>query len=242
MIDEMHRSMIYWLCASYKKNEPNISKLASDATPAEELAAQIRRLARRWLRRFNQLAPNLANYFSQSVDKRNELVLKRILRDGGFSVRFQKTPAMQDIMQAIVHENVSLIKSIPQQYLRNVETVVMQSVQTGRDLKQLTDDLQKQFNVMKRRATLIARDQNNKATAYLHRARMLEHGINEAIWMHSGGGQHPRRTHVKAGRDRVKFDLAKGWFDPDPKVQKYILPGQLINCRCVYRPVVAGFS
>jgi hypothetical protein len=45
---------------------------------------------------------------------------------------------------------------------------------------------------------------------------------------------------VKAGRDRVVYDLDKGWFDPDEG--KHILPGELVNCRCFARPVVKGFS
>jgi hypothetical protein len=57
--------------------------------------------------------------------------------------------------------------------------------------------------------------------------------------LHSGGGKEPRRTHVK--NSGKKFNVAQGWFDPDKTVRKYIQPGELINCRCVSRPV-KGFS
>ena len=58
--------------------------------------------------------------------------------------------------------------------------------------------------------------------------------------MHSGGGKHPRPTHLKAGREQKRYDVTKGWFDPE--VDKFILPGELPNCRCVSRAVVKGFS
>ena len=155
-------------------------------------------------------------------------------------MELRTTRAVNDVLQATIHENVSLIRSIAQQHLTQVEGMVMRSVQRGRDLGQLATDLEQQLDVSKRRATLIARDQNNKATAVIQRTRQAELGITEAVWLHSGGGKEPRPSHVKAGRDRVKYDIRVGWWDPDDGA--YILPGQLINCRCVALPVVPGFS
>lgn len=241
-LEEMHNSIIYWLRVAYKRNKPKVAQFAQDArsTPATRLRVAVKKLANRWLKRFDETALRLANYFAQSTKRRSDAALKRILKKGGFSVKFQPGPATQDVMQSIVAENVSLIKSIPQQYLTQVEGLVMRSVQTGRDLESLTKALQRQFGVTKRRATLIARDQNNKATAAIQRVRQLEMGIEEAVWVHSGGGKEPRPSHVKAGRDKVKFNLATGWWDPDE--QEWILPGQLINCRCVAKPVIPGFT
>lgn len=233
----MNRSILYWLKAAYRSNTPH---LAQDETPAETLRRAMRRLTRRWTTRFNDIADDLASYFAQSVSQRSDAALKSALKKGGFTVEWTMTRAQRDVVNAVVNENVALIKSIPQQYLGKVEGIVMRSVQTGRDLGQLSKDLQEQLGVTKRRAAFIARDQSNKATASLTRARQLEIGIEEAVWVHSGGGRHPRKSHEKAGRDKVTFEVAKGWYDPDEK--KYILPGELINCRCVSRAVVPGFN
>lgn len=116
----------------------------------------------------------------------------------------------------------------------------MRGVQTGRDLAQITTDLQEQHGVTRRRAAFIARDQSNKATASLTRARQIEAGLTEAIWVHSGGGKEPRPSHLKAGRDKARYDIREGWYDPHEG--KHILPGELINCRCVSRAVVKGFA
>jgi uncharacterized protein with gpF-like domain len=72
------------------------------------------------------------------------------------------------------------------------------------------------------------------------RARQEEVGITKAVWLHSHGGKTPRKTHW--ANNGKPYDPAKGWFDPDPKVRKYIWPGTEINCRCVSRSVVKGFS
>jgi uncharacterized protein with gpF-like domain len=145
--------------------------MAQDRTPADELRNAIRKLAKRWQRNFDEAAPAIAEYFSQAVAERSSGALMAILKKAGFAVKFKMTPAMRDIMQATIGQQVSLIKSIPSQYFTDVEGLVMRSVQTGRDLGQLTKDLQERFGVTRRRAAFIARDQNNKATASMTRAR-----------------------------------------------------------------------
>lgn len=113
---------------------------------------------------------------------------------------------------------------------------------TGRDLGQLSSDLQSQLGVTKRRANFIAVDQSNKATAALTRARQVELGITHAQWQHSASSKHPRRTHVQASKDKVQYKISEGWFDPDPKVQRHILPSELVQCKCSGRPIIKGFS
>lgn len=237
LVREMADSVEYWLRASYRQNTP---VMAQDATPAAELQAAINRLTRQWQRRFNQAAPLLARWFAKSMHTRSDAALRKILRDAGISVKFRMTPAMRDILQATVQENVGLIKSIPQQYLGQVQGLVMRSVTAGRDLEFLNRELLKRYDITEKRARLISIDQNNKATSALQRARHLELGLKEGIWMHSHAGKEPRPTHL--ANDQKRFDIEKGWFDPDPRVRARIWPGQLINCRCTWRPVVKGFS
>lgn len=252
LVDEMHRSLLWFIRAAYRDTPPEMmatdappdasggSPISRQQSPARSLQDVIRRLTRRWQTRFDQTAPELAKYFATAATERSDIALRGILKKAGFTVQFKLTRAANDVLQASIAENVSLIRSIASQHLTQVEGMVMRSVQTGRDLGTLTNELQDQFGVTRRRAAFIARDQNNKCTAAIQRVRHVELGITEAIWVHSGGGKTQRPSHVKAGRERERYDVAKGWFDPD--VQKFILPGELVNCRCVSRPVVPGFS
>lgn len=238
MVDEMAASVEYWVAAAYRKNTPEMADLAMDEAPADALLRAVKNLAKRWLKRFEATAPKLATWFAQSAQQRSDAALARILRQGGFSVRWKMTKAATDVMKATIGEQVGLIKSIPSQYFTQVEGMVMRSVAAGRDLAPLARDLRKQYGVTKRRAALIARDQSNKATATITRVRQLELGLNKAIWLHSAGGKEPRPTHV-ANSGKV-YDVSKGWYDP--AIKKYIWPGTEINCRCVSKPVVPGFS
>lgn len=235
LIDEMGRSLTYWLSAAYRGNSPEI---AEDELPAETMRRAIRRLARRWQANFNDLADDLAAHFAQSAGERSDASLKAALKKGGFTVEFKMTRAQRDVLNAAVHENVALIRSIPQQHLAQVEGIVMRSVSTGRDLGQLADDLQAQLGVTKKRAALIARDQNNKVTAALSRARQVEMGLTEAVWVHSHAGKKPRKSHLAMNGKR--YDIRKGMWDPDE--QMHILPGQLINCRCIGKALIPGFG
>ncbi len=233
LIAEMQRSVVYWLRAQWRAVPP---LLASDASPAAQLIASMRTLSSRWLRRFEEGARRLGDYFATTVGKRSDAALKSILKDAGFSVKFKMTRPMNDVMQATIGAQVSLIKSIASEHLSEVEGLVMRSVQQGGDLASLTTDLEARYGITRRRAELIARDQNNKATAAMLRVRYEELGITKAVWMHSGGGKEPRPTHV-ANSGKV-YDVREGWLDP--AVNERIWPGTLINCRCVARPVIAG--
>lgn len=237
IVDEMRRSIDWFVLAAYRANEP---KIAMDAVPAAELQKTINDLARRWRTRFDEAGPELAEYFAKATSQRSDAALAAILRKAGMTVKFKMTPAMRDILRATVEQNVGLIKSIPEQYLTQVQGSVMRSVQAGRDLGSLAKELQQHYGVTKRRAALIARSQNNLATASMQRARQTELGIEEAVWLHSHGGKEARPTHLANNGKRYK--VSEGFFDPDPKVRRFIWPGELINCRCTQRSVVKGFS
>lgn len=237
LIDEMADSLSYWLRAAYRAEQPATVDLGQDAAP---LQAAFDKLARRWQRRFDTLAVQLSEWFASTVEGRCDRTMRANLRKAGFTVRFQQTPAMREAVQAVISENVALIKSIGAQHLEGVQVALSQSIATGRDLGSLTEHLTKRVGITKRRAALIARDQNNRATAILVRTRALENGITQARWQHSAGGKTPRPEHVQASRDRMIFNLAEGHdFENGEGI---VWPGTAINCRCVAIPVIPGFD
>lgn len=238
LIVEMQADVAREIEAAWRRKPP---AMAADASPAMELRRITRRLSRTWQRRFDDAAPELADYFAKAAHERADGALENILKRSGFSVRFKMTAEANDLLQATIAENVGLIRSIAFEHLSEVEGMVMRSVQTGRDLKQLSDDLAARYQITRRRAELIARDQNNKATAMINRARQRELGITQAIWIHSGGGRKPRESHVRfaKGKDGGPiYDVDKGALIDG----EYIHPGEKINCRCVSRSVIPGLG
>lgn len=236
LVEEMSDSVEYWIAVEFKRNEPRMAM--DDGVPANALQRALDKLAKRWLKRFDEGAPELAKYFAKSVWNRTDKNLQSILRRAGFSVRFKMTKVMTDVVNATIQQNVALIKSIPEQYLKDVQGSVMRSIQAGRDLGSLTTELKKSYGVTDRRAAFIARSQNNLATSAMNRARQTELGITKAKWRHSGAGKHPRPTHV-ANNNKL-YDVATGWYDPH--VKKHIFPGELPNCRCVSISVIPGLE
>jgi uncharacterized protein with gpF-like domain len=234
IIAEMHDSLLYYLRAGYRSNEPEV--LAMDKSPARELNDRMQRLARRWQRNFDDLSPKLAKHFATSATQRSDAGMQKALRKAGFTVRFKMTPAANDILQATIQQNVELIKSIASEHLSKVQGSVMRSVQAGRDLGALTKELEEQFGVTRRRAALIARSQNAMATSAITRARQLELGLETAEWRHSGAGVHPRKSHLDA--NGKTYDIAKGMYLDGV----WTWPGIEINCRCTARAIIKGLG
>jgi SPP1 gp7 family putative phage head morphogenesis protein len=193
-----------------------------------------------WRGRLDDLSLDLSTKFADKTFNATQAQLRASFKAAGLTVAFKPTAASRAAYQAVVAENVNLIRSIPEQYLKDVQTQVWQSVMKGSDLGTLSRQLQKDYDVGHRRAALIARDQNAKAKAVIENTRRKELGITEAIWMHSTAGKEPRPTHVAMDGKRYKLD--RGMWDKDKRVQAYIYPGELINCRCVSRAVLPGFE
>lgn len=234
MVDEMRRSCERWIEAKYKAAPPRVAELAEDATPSEMMRKLLKDLAKRWISRFEESAPKIAEKYVRQMFKRTDSAFMMALKDAGWMVQFKTTPSINDALQASIAENVGLIKSIPEQYLNKVDGIVMRSYTAGRDLETMTREIRSLYPVTKRRAALIARDQSNKANATCNRTRQLELGIEEAIWMHSHAGKEPRPDHVAANGKRYK--IAEGCLISG----EYIQPGYKINCRCTSKPILPG--
>lgn len=237
MIAEMHGSVEYWLTAGYRKFPPRMAALvdmAEDASPSASMKRILDDLAKRWIARFDEWAPKIADAYLQGMFKASDSAMRQALKDAGWAVDFKMTSAVRDAFNASLEENVGLIRSIPEKYLQQVEGVVMRSYSNGRDLETMVKDLKQLYPGASNRAVLIARDQSNKANAVVTRTRQLELGITEAIWLHSHAGKNPRPEHVKAGKEKRRYKIAEGCYIDG----EYIQPGQEINCRCTCRPIL----
>lgn len=235
MIANMHSSVEYWLKAGYRKYPPKMAEMiehAMDRSPSDSISKVMKDLSDRWISRFDEWAPKISETYLTNMFKASDSAFRKALKDAGWAVEFKMTPVVRDAFNASLEENIGLIRSIPEKYLQQVEGIVMRSYSIGRDLQSMVKDIRAIYPVTSRRAELIARDQSNKANAIVNRARQMELGITEAIWMHSRGGKEPRPAHVAAnGR---KYKIAEGC-----KISgEYIQPGQEINCRCTSRAVL----
>lgn len=231
-IRAMQDSVLWWLRAVYRSRESEIVA-ATDASPAHEIWDDLRKVMRRWEKHFDELGPKLAKQFVGRLSRAERARFEQALKNSGWTVKLYMPRGVNNVFQASVLENVNLIKSIPQKYLTNVESLVSVSIQNGKDLDFLTKELHKQYDITERRAQMIARDQNNKITSALDRAHADNLGITDAVWVYTYGSKEPRHTHVEM--DGMRFKLSEGLYDPNPRVARNIQPAELVNCRCMYR-------
>lgn len=141
---------------------------------------------------------------------------------------YRSEPWLAPLQRNWVAQNVNLIKSIPEQYLTRVETIVRQGVMQGASIKSISAELQKIEGVTENRAKLIAADQVGKANAALSEERMGALGIDEYIWTTSHD-ERVRPTHAES--DGKKYAFKTG----SPYVHG-LNPGQDIRCRCWAKP------
>ena len=233
MRDEMQRAVL----AVYGAFEPQAHAMDA-ANPSLLLRAALRKWGGLWVSRFDKLSLDLGQAFARKSFTVTQTQMRAALKEAGFTVKFSPTPGSLAAYQGVVAEQVNLIKSIPAEYLKAVETHVWQSVAKGGDMHALSHKLQDAYGVSRDRAAFIARDQNNKAKATIERARRLELGITEAYWQHSAGGKVPRATHVAMSGKRYR--LSEGMYDS--AVSQYILPGELPNCRCTSKAIIPAFD
>ena len=224
--------------AAYGSLEPQTHAMDAPANPSILLRAALRKWGGLWVSRFDKLSLNLGAAFARKSFNITQTQMRAALREAGFTVKFSPTPASRAAYQAVVAEQVNLIKSIPAEYLKAVESKVWGSVMKGADMHTLSVDLRKTYGVTRDRAALISRDQTNKAKAIIERTRRQELGITEAYWQHSAGGKVPRATHVTMSGKRYR--LSEGMYDSAEG--KYILPGELINCRCTSKAIIPAFD
>lgn len=239
LIDEMQRSMVWWVRAAYRQDEARIvPDFAQDASPARMLQKVVNRLFRYWMRRWTDEALKIATDFIGKTEKRTTSSYRQAFKDAGFTVKMDPNRVRNNVVQALIEENVSLIKSIPQQYFTEVNGLVQRSVSAGRDLGFLTDELEKRYGVTRRRADLIARDQANKATEAIRRVEGERLGVKVGIWVHVPGKYTSRATH--RAMNGKPFLLSEGLYDS--AVGRKVLPGELVACQCTYRDFVPEFG
>lgn len=213
---------------------PAADRIGMDDDPIVSLRSVMRIWGRIWVKRFDSAAVDIAEMFAERSQSNLDIAFRKRLKDAGFTVKFRPTERMVSTYRAVVSEQVGLIRSIPQQYLKDVEGAVWRSAMQGGNLHDFSKELRQKYGVSYRRAALISNDQLAKSKAVFENTRRQELGIRTAIWKHSHGGRTPRPSHV--AMDGKEFEIAKGMWDPE--VQQFIQPGFLVNCRCSSRSVL----
>lgn len=173
---------------------------------------------------------------AQQVDRQFKTVL-------GISV-LREEPWLIPKMNAFVETNTQLIKSIPEEYLTQLEPMVRTAVERGVSTRALEQQILKDMMIdpfeptvrgarrinPKARARLIARDQISKYNGSLTRLRQTEIGVEEYIWS-TARDARVRPEHARLNTEKFRWDKP-------PAVGH---PGEDYQCRCSAIPVMDKF-
>lgn len=134
-----------------------------------------------------------------------------------------------DRLRAWTSENVSLIKSIPEETYSKMERTLLSGLNDGKRWEVIAEEIENKFDVSESRAALIARDQVGKFYGDINRERQTELGLTHYFWRTSRD-ERVRPEHAK--REGERF----AWDDPPEDGS----PGKPINCRCTAEPDMRG--
>ncbi|AUS01503.1 head morphogenesis domain protein [Vibrio phage 1.286.O._10N.286.55.C4] len=222
--------------------KPQVKDLEFEYTAdswADVIEVSLAALRQRWSSAvFNRFAERMASKFVQAVNLQNQQQFQNQYKSFGINI-YAGNQAVSDYLDATVKDNVRLIKSIPDQYLTQVESIVLGNMRAGMRPSAINKQLQDQFGVTERRARVISRDQTSKAANGLAKKRMQSAGFEYYQWVTSED-ERVRSRHRKIS-DKVTA-YGKGiyrWDDP-PLSDKGepISPGTDYSCRCIARPVL----
>lgn len=217
LIDAMNKSVLYWILADYGNRTP------------KEMAIAIQKRIKQWNKIFGSKAGDIALWFAKTLKKHAETGFKMSLGEQGIN----KTPTVnKDVFNAVKIENEDLIKSIPEKYFVNIQTIAMMTILYNWSETDLTNAIKKRYNITKRRAKIISSDQTHKTNALFKLAMCEDLGIKKAQWVYTFRSKEPRMSHIRA--DGKVFDLDKG-LEIDGK---YWLPAEDYNCKCDFKPVI----
>lgn len=127
----------------------------------------------------------------------------------------------KQLAQQTVDEAASYIKSIPQEYHRDVERTVLEGVRKGQSIDEVASALDDVYGAASGRTRTIAMDQTGNLYGAVTKAQHQALGLKKFEWVAVLDGRTRPRHQTFAGQKFTWEDGAGGEY-----------PGSAINCRC----------
>lgn len=139
---------------------------------------------------------------------------------------------IEPIVRANIAKNTTLIKSIPEEFVKNIESIIYSGVTTGSTYKSIeeqikgTEGIRSVFGKLDDRIKLIARNEVSSINGQINKTRMQNIGVTKFEWV-TAGDERVRDSHAQL--DGQVFD----WNNPPTNERgEKIIPGSDFNCRC----------
>lgn len=242
----------------YKKKDYQLS-MDDNSWLVTDIQKKLDKLGKIWQDRFNEYAESHTGKMLDKILKLSNLQIKNLLKqyyaDEKFELLGKVIPnQLRQVVNALIAENVSLIKSIPAQYLERIQGAISRAISGSAPFGQLRRQIVKYGQMSERRAKLIAGDQVRKAFTSINVQKFNQLGIQKVQWVHTGAGKTYRDYHHRmwdgvSGIEDGRPNGLNGFiFDIDkPPVIQHAkgsqlevrgYPNQLPFCHCRLRPII----
>ena len=153
---------------------------------------------------------------------------------------YYKGEFFEEAIRRWIAENVLLIKSIPSETLSNMREIILGSYLKGSSIRDIQKAIQETYNVSKRKAQLLARDQVATLNAQLTKAQQTDAGCRKYRWSDSRDGR-VRDCHKALNGKVFSWDNPpEMWYETKQGrvyTGRRCHPGEDYCCRCVAIPV-----
>lgn len=131
----------------------------------------------------NKVRTDIQRPLSMAESNTTAQFLKNVNEAVGVDVSSMlKSEGIENIMTSALQENLSLVTSLPDEYLKRIESIIYNGMQSGRYPTAIAKELQKATGISWRRSKVIARDQMAKINSAVDSERSQNLGIEYYRW------------------------------------------------------------
>lgn len=219
---------------------------AQDSSPAYTMKSVLNSLRQRWAGIMDIFSRQLSEQFCEKAEGAATNSTMFSLSTAGLEQPVKTyNRDIANTLESAIEYNHTLITGVAQEVHDKVHDAVMLSLTSPNPEEQGASGIQNALREIggfsKERTKLIAEDQTAKLYSAVSDERMIQNGVEEFEWAHSGAGKVPRESHermdghvFKVNDPRLwavggEFGLKKGDLGP---------PGWAIRCRCRKIPII----
>jgi len=224
-----------------KKIVPDLKEVASEETPRVDSIRMDANIEKTIQELFEEVQSALDGIFPDStlrkwakamvggVNKKAKKNTAKAAKSVGLDIEPMLTDkGLNPFFENMVDQNVGLIRSIPKEKLESFKNQLVAMITEDQTSKTIWEAIEKNFDVSKSRARLIARDQVGKINSQMDQYRQQQLGAKRYIWR-TVEDERVREDHQKL--DGKVFSWSKPPIE-NRKTGNRDHPGRPINCRC----------
>lgn len=153
---------------------------------------------------------------------------------------YYKGDFYEQALRMWVDSNVEKIKTIPTESLGSMRQIILDGYKQGRTIRDISKDIQEEYNVSKHRAQMFARDQVATLNAQITKMQQQDAGCKRYRWSTSHDARVRDCHRALDGKIFNWNDPPEMWYETKKSGRVYTgrrcNPGEDYACRCVAIP------